>query len=167
MFLSPHFSTISQTELIGKMMENAITLPQTELIGKMIKKNNKIPFFASEYKKEYLFIRGLNNLELAENIKKYIEEVIMQNKIQPHEENWDKVIIYEMILNLVSFIIQYFNNPTEYRLKTVDWYFIDLIINKDKIIVRGFFYELGLFLEDKLLSEGLLELESRINEIEI
>ena len=136
-----------------------------------IKSNNKIPPYAMDYKNEYLFIRGINNLELAENIKKYIEEVIMrlkmQNKIQPHEENWGKIIIYEMILNLVNFIIEYFNNPIEDRLKIVDWYFIDLIINKDKIIVRGFFYELGLFLEDKVLSEGLLELESRINEIEI
>ena len=68
-----------------------------------------------------------------------------------------------MILNLVNFIIEYFNNPTEDRLKIVDWYFIDLIINKDKIIVRGFFYELGLFLNDEILIEGILELESRIN----
>ena len=165
--IAAHFSTTSQTELIGEMMENANTLSQTELIGKMIKKNNKIPEYAKEYKKEYLFIRELNNLELAENIKKYIEEVIIQNKTQPREVNWCKVIIYEMILNLVNFIIQYFNNPTDYRLEFVDWYFIDLIINKDKIIVRGFFYELGLFLEDKVLCEGLLELESRINENEI
>ena len=40
-----------------------------------------------------------------------------------------------------------------------------MIINKDKIIVRGLFYELGLFIEDKILIEGLLELESRINEM--
>ena len=39
------FSTPPQTELIGKMTENA---------------NNKIPHYAREYKKEYLFIRGLN-----------------------------------------------------------------------------------------------------------
>ena len=40
-----HFSTPYQRELIGKMTENA---------------NNKIPHYAREYKKEYLFIRGLN-----------------------------------------------------------------------------------------------------------
>ena len=111
------------------------------------------------------FIRGIDNLTLATNLKKYIEDTIMILKNNSHEENWGKIIIYEMILNLVNFIIEYFNNPTEDRLKIVDWYFIDLIINKDKIIVRGFFYELGLFIEDKLLSEGLLELESRINEM--
>ena len=88
----------------------------------------------------------------------------MRLKNKSYEEKWGKIIIYQMILNLVNFIIEYFNNPTEDRLKIVDWYFIDLIINKDKIIVRVF-YDLGLFLEDKVLSEGLLELESRINEI--
>ena len=111
------------------------------------------------------FIRGIDNLTLAANLKKYIENTIMILKNNSYEENGGKIIIYEMILNLVNFIIEYFNNPTEDRLKIVDWYFIDLIINKDKIIVRGFFYELGLFIEDKLLSEGLLELESRINEM--
>ena len=40
-----HFSTPYQRELIGKMTENA---------------NNKIPEYAREYKKEYLYIRGLN-----------------------------------------------------------------------------------------------------------
>ena len=65
----------------------------------------------------------------------------------------------------INNIIEYFNNPTEDRLKIVDWYFIDLIINKDKIIVRGFFYELGLFLNNEILIEGILKLESRINEM--
>ena len=40
-----HFSTTSQTELIGKITENAI---------------NKIPEYAREYKREYQFIRGIN-----------------------------------------------------------------------------------------------------------
>ena len=70
-----------------------------------------------------------------------------------------------MILSLVNNIIRYFNNPTADRLKIVDWYCIDLIINKDKIIVRGFLYELGLFLNDEILIEGILELELRINEM--
>ena len=97
----------------------------------------------------------MSNLILARNLKKYIEEVIMrlkmQNKTPPHEKNWDKIIIYELILNLVNFIIEYFNNPTEDRLKIVDWYFIDLIINEDKIIVRGFFMILVCFLKIKYL----------------
>ena len=130
-----------------------------------IKKTNIIPDYAREYRNEYLFIRGIDNLTLAGKFKIYIEDTIMRLKNKSYEEKWGKIIIYEMILNLVNFIIEYFNNPTEDRLKIVDWYFIDLIINKDKIIVRVFFYELGLFLEDKVLSEGLLELESRINEI--
>ena len=40
-----HFSTTYQTELIGKMTENAI---------------NKIPLYARDYKREYQFIRGIN-----------------------------------------------------------------------------------------------------------
>ena len=70
-------------------------------------------------------------------------------KNNSHEENWGKIIIYEMILNLVNFIIEYFNNPTEDRLKIVDWYFIDLIINKDKRIIRGFFMSLVYLLKIK------------------
>ena len=45
MVILTHFSTPSQTELIGKMTENAI---------------NKIPEYAREYKREYQFIRGIN-----------------------------------------------------------------------------------------------------------
>ena len=45
MVSATHFSTPYQRELIGKMTEN---------------ENNKIPHYAREYKKEYLFIRGIN-----------------------------------------------------------------------------------------------------------
>ena len=45
MVFAAHFSTPSQTELIEKMTENA---------------NNKISIYAIDYKREYLFIRGLN-----------------------------------------------------------------------------------------------------------
>ena len=142
-----------------------VILAQTSNFQNCIKNTNKIPEYARNYKNEWLFIRGIDNLTLAENFKIYIEDTIMRLKNKSYEENWGKIIIYQMILNLVNFIIEYFNNTTEDRLKIVDWYFIDLIINKDKIIVRVFFYELGLFLEDKVLSEGLLELESKINEM--
>ena len=75
----------------------------------------------------------------------------MQSNSPSHEENWGKIIIYEMILSLVNYIIKYFINPTEDNLKIVDWYFIDLIINKDKIIVWGFFMSLVYFLMMKYL----------------
>ena len=138
-------------------------LKHTSNYQNFIKNNNIIPDYASDFKNEYLFIRGID--KTCENLKIYIEDTIMRLKNKSYVDNWGKIIIYELILNLVNFIIEYFNNPTEYNLKIVDWYFIDLIINKDKIIIRGFFYELGLFIEDKVLSEGLLELESRINEM--
>ena len=116
---------------------------------------SKIPDYARDYRNKYLFIRGIDNLTLAGNLKIYIEVVIMRLKMQSnspsHEENWGKIIIYEMILSLVNYIIKYFNNPTEDNLKIIDWYFIDLIINKDKIIVRGFFMSLVYFLMMKYL----------------
>ena len=142
-------------------------LAPTSNFQNSLKNTNKIPDYARDYRNEYLFIRGIDNLTLAGNVKIYIEEVIIRLRAQsksPHE-NWGKIIIYEFILSLVNNIIKYFYNPTEDRLKVVDWYFIDLIINKDKIIVRVFFYELGLFLSDEILIEGILELESRINEM--
>ena len=98
-------------------------------------------------------------------LNSYIKDKIIKLKNKSYEENWGEIIIYKYILNLVDFINNYFNNPTKDRLKIIDWYFIDLIINKGKIIIRGIFYDLGLFIEDKILSEGLLELESRINEM--
>ena len=42
-----------------------------------IKRTNIIPDYAIDYKNEYLFIRGIDNLTLAGNIKIYIEVVIM------------------------------------------------------------------------------------------
>ena len=36
------------------------TLPQTELIGGLTGKKSKIPIYATDFKREYLFIRGLN-----------------------------------------------------------------------------------------------------------
>ena len=98
-------------------------------------------------------------------LNSYIKDKIIKLRNKSYEENWGEINIYKYILNLVDFINNYFNNPTKDRLKIIDWYFIDLIINKGKIIIRGIFYDLGLFIEDKILSEGLLELESRINEM--
>ena len=130
-------------------------LPQSDHNCNATLSKSKIPDYARDYRNEYLFIKGINNLTLAGNLKIYIEVVIMRLKMQSnspsHEENWGKIIIYEMILSLVNYIIKYFNNPTEDNLKIVDWYFIDLIINKDKIIVWGFFMSLVYFLMMKYL----------------
>ena len=97
-------------------------------------------------------------------LSSYIQDRIKElNK--SYDKNWGEINIYNYILNLIGFINNYINNPHKSNLKVVDWYFIDLIINKDKIIVRGIFYDLGLYIEDKKVSEGLLELESMINEM--
>ena len=95
-------------------------LGQTSNYQNFIKNNNIIPDYASEYKNEYLFIIGIDNLTLTGNLKIYIEDTIMKLKNKSYEENCGKIIIYEYILNLVNFIINYFNHPTEDRLKIVD-----------------------------------------------
>ena len=97
-----------------------------------------------------------DNIKYSLNLREYIEAI---NKME-------KNIICDYLLSLVSFTIKYFLNPTKDNLKIVDWYFIDLMIKKDKIIIRGMFYDLGLFIEDKVLVEGILELETRINEMD-
>ena len=97
-------------------------------------------------------------------ISSYIQDRIKELN-NNYEENWGEINIYKYILNLFGFINNYINNPSKYNLKIVDWYFIDLIINKDKIIVRGVFYDLGLYIEDNIVVNGLLELESMINEM--
>ena len=96
-----------------------------------------------------------DDIKFSVKLREYIEGIIKK----------EKNIIYDYLLSLVSFAIKYFLNPTKDNLKIVDWYFIDLMIKKDKIIIRGMFYDLGLFIEDKVLVEGILELETRINEM--
>ena len=84
-----------------------VILAHSSNYQKCIKKTNKIPDYAREYRNEYLFIRGIDNLKLALNLKIYIEEVIMGLNIQSNN-NWGKIIIYEMILSLVNHIIKTF-----------------------------------------------------------
>ena len=66
------FSTPSQTELIGKMTENAI---------------NKIPEYAREYKREYQFIRGMNKdfkylINKLDNLNNGLFESNISNRIK-------------------------------------------------------------------------------------
>ena len=67
-----NFSTTSQTELIGKMTENAI---------------NKIPEYAREYKREYQFIRGINKefkyfINKLDNLNNGLFESNISNRIK-------------------------------------------------------------------------------------
>ena len=66
------FSTTSQTELIGKMTENAI---------------NKIPLYARDYKREYQFIRGINKefkylINKLDNLNNGLFESNISNRIK-------------------------------------------------------------------------------------
>ena len=57
-------------------------LPQSDRDSNSILSKSKIPDYARDYRNEYLFIRGIDNITLAVNLKIYIEEVIMGLKIQ-------------------------------------------------------------------------------------
>ena len=79
-------STTPQTELIGEMTESANNPLQTELINIMTE-NSKIPPYASNFKKEYLYIRGLNNdskyfLNRLDNINNGLFETKSSNRIK-------------------------------------------------------------------------------------
>ena len=67
-------------------------LPQSDHNCNATLSKSKIPDYARDYRNEYLFIRGVDNLTLAGNLKIYIEVVIMRLKMQSnspsHEENW-------------------------------------------------------------------------------
>ena len=107
-----------------------------------------------QFRKKWPIIKDYDDIKFSVKLREYIEGIIRK----------EKNIIYDYLLSLVSFAIKYFLNPTKDNLKIVDWYFIDLMIKKDKIIIRGMFYDLGLFIEDEVLVEGILELETRIND---
>ena len=68
-------------------------LPQSDHNCNATLSKSKIPDYARDHdRNEYLFIRGIDNLTLAGNLKIYIEVVIMRLKMQSnspsHEENW-------------------------------------------------------------------------------
>ena len=105
-----HFSTTSQTELIGKMTENA---------------NNKIPEYAREYKREYQFIRGLNKefknfLKKLDDLNNGLFETNSTNSIKYYMKRFlrgqedgtfkdiSNFIFPDNILNNINFINQQF-----------------------------------------------------------
>ena len=89
-------------------------------------KINKFPEYVNQFRKEWFNIKDYDNITLSIKIKEYIEEIIKMGKN----------IVYDYLLSLLNFINKYFVNPTKDNLKIVDWYFIDLIINKDKIYLE-------------------------------
>ena len=139
-------------------MEKVVSNEYPKISSEQNNINNKAGGEYSEFK------RFIKSNKIPEYAREYIEYRIKELS-NNYEENCVEIIIYKYILNLVGFISNYINNPTKDNLKIVDWYFIDLIINKDKIIVRGLFYELGFYIKDEIVSEGLLELESMINKM--
>ena len=107
-----HFSTPYQTELIGKMTENA---------------NNKIPHYARDYKKEYLFIRGLNK-EFGQ----------LKNKMDKMDIIDNDFFESPKIIRIKNFMKRFFRAHEKGRLKDISDFVIYDYDVVDKIIDKNF-----------------------------
>ena len=107
-----HFSTPFQTQLIGKMTENA---------------NNKIPQYAREYKKEYLFIRGLNK-EFGQ----------LKNKMDKMDIIDNDFFESPKIIRIKNFMKRFFRAHEKGRLKDISDFVIYDYDVVNKIIDKNF-----------------------------
>ena len=154
MVFAAHFSTPSQTELIGKMTENEIPTSQTELIGKMTENaNNKIPIYAIEYKREYLFIRGLNK-----------EFMYLINKL----DNLNDGLFESNTVNRIKYIMKRFLRGQEKgKLKDISDLFLPIY---DYSYIQEFFIDVNYEYEfgDNIIDSEFFELVGKIyNKIKI
>ena len=116
--ISEHFSTTSQTELIGKMTENA---------------NNKNPEYAREYKREYQFIRGIN--KEFKYLKDFMDNC--DNNFKSHK--LDRIMKFIKIFlraqengrlkDISNFEFDYFNIENIYEIKKDIYYYYSIIQN--------------------------------------
>ena len=116
--ISEHFSTTSQTELIGKMTENA---------------NNKIPEYAREYKREYQFIRGIN--KEFKYLKDFMDNC--DNNFKSHK--LDRIMKFIKIFlraqengrlkDISNFEFDYFHINNIYEIKKDIYYYYSIIQN--------------------------------------
>ena len=117
-----HFSTTSQTELIGKMTENA---------------NNKIREYAREYKREYQFIRGINKefkyfINKLDNLNNGLFESNISNRIKYNIKRFLRGQEKGKLKDISEFEIEYdivFNlNKIKNKLINIEQY-LDFILN--------------------------------------
>ena len=138
MVVLPHFSTPSQTELIGKMTENA---------------NNKIPIYAIDYKREYLFIRGLNK-----------EFMYLINKL----DNLNDGLFESNTVNRIKYIMKRFLRGQEKgKLKDISDLFLPI---NDYSYIQEFFIDVNYEYEfgDNIIDSEFFELVGKIyNKIKI
>ena len=142
------FSTTSQTELIGKMTENAI---------------NKIPEYAREYKREYQFIRGINEefkyfINKLDNLNNGLFESNISNRIKYFMKRFLRGQEKGKLKDISEFEIEYdivFNLiKIKNELNNIDHY-LDFILNcyhkEDSIFINAypgfidFYYYFNLF----------------------
>ena len=123
--IATHFSITSQTELIGKMTENA---------------DNKIPEYAREYKREYQFIRGINK-----EFKYFMKRFLRGQEKGKLKDISEFEIEYDIVFNLIKI---------KNKLINIDQY-LDFILNcyheEDLIFINpysgfiDFYYYFNLF----------------------
>ena len=114
--IAGHFSTTSQTELNGKMTENAI---------------NKIPEYARGYKREYQFIIGLNK-EF-----KYLKDFIYNKDINFKSHKLDRIMNFikrflraqekGRLKDISNFEFDYFHIENIYEIKRDINYYYSMI----------------------------------------
>ena len=143
-----HFSTTSQTELIGKITENG---------------NNKIPEYAREYKREYQFIRGINKefkyfINKLDNLNNGLFESYIADRIKYFMKRFLRGQEKGKLKDISEFEIEYdivFNlNKIKNELNNIDQY-LDFILNcyhkEDLIFINtypgfiDFYYYFNLF----------------------
>ena len=132
-----HFSTPLQTELIGKMTENA---------------NNKIPEYAKDFRKEWLYIQGINK-KCGEFLKKLdfnshsFEEVFWSSRPKELIKHFKNVLEAQKVgklQNISNFYFKYYDiNNIEFLEEQLDNY-RDLYIDPDSYEFDNESYELNI-----------------------
>ena len=103
----------------------ASTLPQTELIGDMTGKKSKIPIYASDYKREYQYIRGINKTF------SFMIDIMEEDNLDKYKKT-DSHIFSNKFDSLIKFIKTYLRATENGKLKDIsnfefDYYDIDNI----------------------------------------
>ena len=148
MGIAASFSSPSQTELIGKMTKN---------------ENNKIPEYAREYKREYLFIGGLNKefkyfINKLDDLNNGLFESNISNRLCNLIKRFLRGQEKGKLKDISEFEIEYdivFNlNKIKNKLNNIDQY-LDFILNcyhkEDLIFINtypgfiDFYYYFNLF----------------------
>ena len=132
-----HFSTTSQTELTEKMTENA---------------KNKIPEYAKDFKKEWLYIRGINKKcgefmkKLGDNTDSF-EKVFSSSRARALIRDFKNVLEAQKIgklQNISDFYFKYIDISNIESLEEQLDYYRDFYVDRDSYQFDEESYELNI-----------------------